>query len=184
MWLPGRRAFREEDESAIAPHLGALRRFAMGLCHDPALADDLVQDCLERAISRWHLRRPDGNLKAWLFTILHHEFIDGRRRIARRGLPASLDDLPVEPAAIADQEDQLHVADILAAVDQLADDHRALILLIGVEEVTYEEAAEILAIPLGTVMSRLSRARIRLRALLAEGQLISPVQPRSAPGSP
>jgi RNA polymerase sigma-70 factor (ECF subfamily) len=167
MWIPGRRAFSDRDEAAIEPHIGALRRFAMGLCHDGALADDLVQDCLERAISRWHLRREDGNLKAWLFTILHHEFINGRRRIARRGATASLDELPIEPAMMADQEDNLRVADILAAVDRLADDHRALILLIGVEEVTYEEAAQILEIPIGTVMSRLSRARERLRRLLA-----------------
>jgi len=167
MWIPGRRAFSDQDEAAIEPHIGALRRFAMGLCHDGALADDLVQDCLERAISRWHLRREDGNLKAWLFTILHHEFINGRRRIARRGVTACIDDLTIEPAIMADQEDNLRVADILAAVDRLADDHRALILLIGVEEVTYEEAAQILGIPIGTVMSRLSRARERLRRLLA-----------------
>jgi len=167
MWIPGRRAFKDSDEAAIEPYIGALRRFAMGLCHDQSLADDLVQDCLERAISRWHLRREDGNLKAWLFTILHHEFINGRRRIARRGSVASLDDLTIEPAIQPDQEDVLRVADILAAVDRLAADHRALILLIGVEEVSYEEAAQILGIPIGTVMSRLSRARERLRRLLA-----------------
>jgi len=167
MWIPGRSAFKDSDEAAIEPYIGPLRRFAMGLCHDQSLADDLVQDCLERAISRWHLRREDGNLKAWLFTILHHEFINGRRRIARRGTAASLDDLTIEPAIQPDQEEVLRVADILAAVDRLADDHRALILLIGVEEVSYEEAAQILGIPIGTVMSRLSRARERLRRLLA-----------------
>jgi RNA polymerase sigma-70 factor (ECF subfamily) len=167
MWMPGRPAFSDRDETAIEPYMGPLRRFAMGLCHDRSLADDLVQDCLERAISRWHLRREDGNLKAWLFTILHNEFINGRRRAARQGMSASLEDLPIEPAIPADQEDALRVADVLAAVDRLADDHRVLILLIGVEEVTYEEAAQILDIPIGTVMSRLSRARDRLRRLLA-----------------
>jgi RNA polymerase sigma-70 factor (ECF subfamily) len=168
MRFAGRRAFTDEDESLIAPFIGALRRFAMGLCHDSHLADDLVQDCLERAISRWHLRDDDGNLKAWLFTILHNEFINDRRRIARRGIMPSLDDLAIEPAAMADQEEKLRVQDVLAAVDKLADDHRALILLIGVEELTYEEAAQVLGIPIGTVMSRLSRARGKLRRLLKD----------------
>jgi RNA polymerase sigma-70 factor (ECF subfamily) len=169
MWLTGRKAFTARDEALIEPFIGPLRRFAMGLCHDHALADDLVQDTLERAISRWHLRNEDGNLKAWLFTILHNEFIDGRRRIARRGIAASLDDLVIEPAALADQEDNLRVKDVMDAVDRLGEDHRALILLIGVEELSYEEAAAVLQIPIGTVMSRLSRARTKLRQLLQDG---------------
>lgn len=169
MWMTGRRAFTAKDEKLIEPFIGPLRRFAMGLCHDSHLADDLVQDCLERAISRWHLRNEDGNLKAWLFTILHNEFIDGKRRLARRGISASLDDLVIEPAVMADQEDNIRVQDVMAAVDRLAEDHRALILLIGVEELSYEEAATVLQIPIGTVMSRLSRARAKLRQHLQEG---------------
>lgn len=168
MWMTGRRAFTARDEKLIEPFIGPLRRFAMGLCHDPHLADDLVQDCLERAISRWHLRNEDGNLKAWLFTILHNEFIDGRRRLARRGSAGSLDDLVIEPAVLGDQEDNLRVQDVMAAVGRLAEDHRALILLIGVEELSYEEAATVLGIPIGTVMSRLSRARAKLRQHLAD----------------
>jgi len=151
MWTAKRRAFTRDDEGLITPHIGALRRFAMGLCHDRQLADDLVQDCLERAISRWHLHDPGINV--W-------------RRKARRGAMPSLDDLAVEPALAADQEDHIRAQDILSAVDKLADDHRALILLIGVEELTYEEAAAVLDIPIGTVMSRLSRAREKLRKLL------------------
>ena len=166
--MTARKAFTARDEKLIEPFIGPLRRFAMGLCHDPHLADDLVQDCLERAISRWHLRNEDGNLKAWLFTILHNEFIDGRRRLARRGTAGSLDDLAIEPAVLGDQEDNLRVKDVMAAVDRLAEDHRALILLIGVEELSYEEAATVLGIPIGTVMSRLSRARAKLRQHLTE----------------
>jgi RNA polymerase sigma-70 factor (ECF subfamily) len=168
MWMTGRKAFTAKDEKLIEPFIGPLRRFAMGLCHDPHLADDLVQDCLERAISRWHLRNEDGNLKAWLFTILHNEFIDGRRRLARRGAAASLDEMAIEPSVLADQEDAIRVQDVMGAVDRLAEDHRALILLIGVEELSYEEAATVLGIPIGTVMSRLSRARAKLRQHLAE----------------
>jgi RNA polymerase sigma-70 factor (ECF subfamily) len=166
MWTAKQRPFTADDETQITPHIGALRRFAMGLSHEPQMADDLVQDCLERAISRWHLHDPEGNLKAWLFTILHNEFINVWRRKTRRGVMASLDDMTTDPAIAADQEDRLRVQDILAAVDRLGDDHRALILLIGVEELTYEEAAKVLDIPIGTVMSRLSRARDRLRKLL------------------
>lgn len=169
MWMTARKAFTAKDEKLIEPFIGPLRRFAMGLCHDPHLADDLVQDTLERAISRWHLRNEDGNLKAWLFTILHNEFIDGRRRITRRGTNASIDDLVIEPAVLADQEDNIRVKDVMAAIDRLAEDHRALILLIGVEELSYEEAASVLGIPIGTVMSRLSRARAKLRHYLIEG---------------
>jgi len=169
MWMTGRKAFTAKDEALIEPFIGPLRRFAMGLCHDSHLADDLVQDCLERAISRWHLRNEDGNLKAWLFTILHNEFIDNRRRLARRGVDSPLDELVIEPSTIADQEDNLRVQDVMAAVDRLGEDHRALILLIGVEELSYEEAAAVLNIPIGTVMSRLSRARTKLRQFLLEG---------------
>jgi RNA polymerase sigma-70 factor (ECF subfamily) len=166
--MAGRRAFTQDDEALIEPYIGPLRRFAMSLCHDLSLADDLVQDCLERAISRWHLRHEDGNLKAWLFTILHHEFINIRRRIARRGIMPTLDDLVIEPSVSADQEETVRVKDVMAAIDKLASDHRALILLIGVEELTYEEAAQVLEIPIGTVMSRLSRAREKLRRLLKD----------------
>jgi len=169
MWITGRKAFTAKDEALIEPFIGPLRRFAMGLCHDPHFADDLVQSCLERAIGRWHQRDETKSLKSWLFTILNNEFIDSRRRIARRGIPSSLDDLVVEPAALADQEDNLRVQDVMAAVDRLGEDHRALILLIGVEELSYEEAAAVLNIPLGTVMSRLNRARTKLRQLLQDG---------------
>jgi RNA polymerase sigma factor (sigma-70 family) len=162
------RSFSVQDEARIEPLIGRLRRYAYGLCHDSHLADDLVQDCLERAVSRWHLRRDDGNLRAWLFTILHNEFINGRRQIARRGVASSLDDLVIEPSALADQEENLRVGDVMAAIDRLADDHRALILLIAVEELSYEEAAQVLGVPMGTVMSRLSRAREKLRRLLKE----------------
>jgi RNA polymerase sigma-70 factor (ECF subfamily) len=166
MWKWGRRPFEDKDQAAIAAQIGALRRFAIGLCHDVALADDLVQDCLERAVSRWHLRQEDRSLKAWLFTILYHAFINERRRSVRRDASVSLDDLPIDPAIAADQEERLRVADILAAIDRLQPDHRALLLLIGVEEVSYAEASEILQIPIGTVMSRLSRAREALRKQL------------------
>lgn len=150
----------------VEPLLPALRRYAWALCRDENAADDLVQDCLERALSGWTQRRPDGVLRAWLFAILHNCFVSTRRRTARRGVHQSLDehgaDLPVQAA----QDAAAGVRDVLAALDLLPDDQRAVLLLVGVEELTYDEAARVLDVPLGTVMSRLSRGRERLRRIM------------------
>lgn len=154
------------DDIQIEQLIPALRRFAWGLCRDPHDADDLVQDCIERALSRWHLRRPDGNLRAWLFTILYNEFINGRRRLMRRGSMTSIDELMTEPSIQEDQEQNLHVKDVMDGIGRLPADHRAVLLLVGTEDLSYEEAARVLGVPIGTVMSRLSRARERLRGLL------------------
>jgi RNA polymerase sigma factor (sigma-70 family) len=154
------------DDDGIEKLVPALRRFALGLCRNPTEADDLVQDCVERALGRWHLKRPDGNLKAWLFTILYNEFINGRRRFARRGPAQSIDELPIEPGIAEDQEQNLYVRDVMDGIERLPPDHRAVILLVGVEDMSYDDAARTLGVPIGTVMSRLSRARERLRVLL------------------
>lgn len=167
----------EDGEMAalIEPHVPALRRFAWALLRNEAAADDLVQDCLERAISRWHLRRLEGSAKAWLFAILHNLFVSGRRAASRRG-PA----LPLggegedgfalaDPAAAATAEGRLVWRDALAALDALPEEQRAVLLLVGVEDFSYEEAARLTGVPIGTVMSRLSRGRERLRRLL-EGE--------------
>jgi len=147
----------------IEPHIPALRRYAWALLRDDHGADDLVQDCLERAISRWHLRRRDGNLRAWLFAILHNLFISGKRQQARRGPHAPLEELAVEPMAVADPEQRAHWRDLLDGLAALPDEQRAVVLLVGVEDLSYAEAATALRIPIGTVMSRLSRGRDRLR---------------------
>jgi RNA polymerase sigma-70 factor (ECF subfamily) len=152
----------------VRSFIPALRRFAWGLCHNTDLADDLVQDCLERAVLHWQTRRADGNLRAWLFTILRNEFINDRRRLARHGASVSLDDLPIDPVVEGGQERSLQVSEVLSAVDRLSADDRSLMLLIAVEEFSYQEAADVLGIPIGTVMSRLSRARERLRSMLKE----------------
>ena len=159
--------------AAIEPFIPALRRYALALCRDPHMADDLVQDCLERALSSWSLRRPEGSLRSWLFAILHNSFIGERRKLARRGVHAGLDEdgaeLPVPPG----QESALRVHDVLDALDTLPVEQRAVLLLIGVEEVSYAEAAQILGVPLGTVMSRLSRGRERLRRVMS-GERVAP----------
>jgi RNA polymerase sigma factor (sigma-70 family) len=153
----------------IEPVIPALRRYARTFVRDAAAADDLVQDTLERAISRWHQRRSDGETRTWLFTILHNLAVNHLRRAARRGREVPLDDAGESDVAVpSTQEDALRRDDILGAVGQLPDDQRSVLLLVSIEDVSYAEAARILDIPIGTVMSRLARARARLLKLLEE----------------
>ena len=147
----------------------ALRRFAWSLTRAGDAADDLVQDCLEHALGAWHRRHLDGNLRAWLFTILYNLHISDRRRLARRARLLADPALAEEPAMGGGQDAALQCAEVLAHLDALPEDQRAVLLLIGVEGLSYDEAAQVLGVPLGTVMSRLSRGRERLRRL-AEGR--------------
>jgi RNA polymerase sigma-70 factor, ECF subfamily len=154
----------------IEPLIPSLRRYAHGLMRDRATADDLVQDCLERAISRWHQRREDSDPRSWMFTIMHNLAINRMRQKHRRGPHIALEDADEGSLAFAPpQEDGLRHEDLLRALDELPEDQRALLLLISVEDVPYAEAADMLKIPIGTVMSRLARARERLRRAL-EGE--------------
>lgn len=156
---------KPDRDALIEAQIPALRRYAYALTRDHDAADDLVQDCLERALSRWHLHRGDAELRPWLFTILRNLFINGHRSGSRRGGTVSLDDAPT-PIAPAAQDGGVEAKEVLAALDRLPEDQKSLLLLVGVEEFTYAEAAGILDVPTGTVMSRLARARQRLRALL------------------
>lgn len=152
----------------LEPLIPSLRRYAYALVREHAAADDLVQDTLERALSRWSSRRPDGDLRAWLFAILRNLHVGRYREARRRGLPVAIDD--AEPVDVrADPGAMLEAHDVLAAVDQLPEEQKSLLLLVGVEDFSYDEAARILGVPVGTVMSRLSRARRRLRSILEKG---------------
>ena len=147
----------------IEPLIPALRRYARAMMRDRAAADDLVQDCLERTISRWHLRRTDGDARTWVFTILHNLAVNQLRQKKRRGWHMRIDD--VEEATLARppaQEDSMHLRDMLQSLDTLAEDQRSVLLLVSVEDLSYAETARVLGIPVGTVMSRLSRAREKL----------------------
>jgi RNA polymerase sigma factor (sigma-70 family) len=149
--------------SLIGPLIPALRRYANGLLRDRAAADDLVQDCLERAINGWHQRRTDGDARRWVFTILHNQAVNRLRQSARRGRHVDLDEvdegLLSRPPA---QEAGLQHRDLLAALDSLPEEQRSVLLLVSVEDLSYAEAAAVLGIPIGTVMSRLARAREKL----------------------
>ena len=164
--------FLTELEGCVA----SLRRYARALLRDADGADDLVQDCLERALNRWLLRRPSGNLRSWLFAILHNGFVSGRRQAARRGIHTGLDERAFELEQPAVQESTVVMGDLLAALDTLPDEQRAVLLLVGVEDLTYDEAARVLDVPIGTVMSRLSRGRERLRRVMnGERPAVAPV---------
>lgn len=158
----------DEIASLVEPQIPALRRYAFALARDHEAADDLVQDCLERAVSRWVLRRRDGNLRAWLFTILRNLYINQYRRRQRQGRFEPLDDFN-SPAIDATQEAGLGMRDLLSALNRLPEDQKSVLLLVSVEDLSYDETARVLDVPVGTVMSRLSRARQRLRTILETG---------------
>src|SRR5687767_8093297 len=125
-----------------------------------------MADCLERAVSRWHLRRNDGDTRAWLFTILHNLFISQRRQTLRRGPHRALEDTEAETGIPSAQEHAIIHRDMLRALALLPEDQQSALVLVGVEDLSYAEAASIVGVPVGTIMSRLSRARNRLRSLM------------------
>jgi RNA polymerase sigma factor (sigma-70 family) len=147
----------------VEPLIPALRRYARALLRNPTAADDLVQDCLERAVSHWQQRR-EGNARSWLFTILHNLAVNQFRQSASRGRHVTIDETNEDDfGQEAVQEQTLMYRDVLDKLAKLPDDQRAVLSLVAVEDLSYAEAAKVLNIPIGTVMSRLSRARERLQ---------------------
>jgi RNA polymerase sigma-70 factor, ECF subfamily len=148
-------------------HLPALRRYALGLSGDRHAADDLVQDCIERAIRRIDTLVDEQRLGAWLRSILFNVFIDGRRASRSRGEKVEegvLNDI-VDPATRPDVRQEAN--EVLRATASLSPPHRQVLFLIAAEGLSYRETAEELGVPVGTVMSRLARAREQLRETLA-----------------
>ena len=142
----------------------ALRRYARALTRNADLADDLVQDCLERAIAKRGLFRPSGPVRAWLFTILLNLYRNGLRSSHRRGETVDISSIP-EPSTPAPQPGHIALAEMARAIDLLPPEQKEALLLIALEGLAYQEAADILKIPVGTLMSRLGRARAALRVL-------------------
>ncbi len=154
---------RDEFEWLLEQEIPHLRRYARALLHDPVGADDLVQDCLERALRKWQRWRMQGRLRSWLFRMLYRLYLNGLRDTRHRREERSLDTLVVEPSQPADQEMHRQCQDVLRAMDALADDQREAILLVALEDLSYDEAAWVLGIPVGTLRSRISRGRSALR---------------------
>ena len=151
--------FSTQLETQIAP----LRRYALALARDPARVDDLVQSCLLRALANKHRWRPDTDLRAWLFTILHNLHVSDIRRTARarRGLDAiaAFAIKHCEPTPV------IELVDLNRAMAKLPEYHRRAVLLVGRNDMSYGQAAAVLGVPVGTVRSRIGRARAALRRL-------------------
>lgn len=156
----------ESFRVALLDEIPSLRRFAWSLCRDRDKADDVVHDCLVRALSKWESFRPGTNLRAWLMAILHHTFIsDVRRRRPQGEEPANWDTIRV---ADHDETVRLQLRDLERGLAELPREQRTTLLLIVIEGMSYEEAAEVTNVPVGTIRSRLARARQGLRRFLDE----------------
>ncbi len=151
------------ESAEIVAHIPRLRRYARALAGDSHRADDLVQDTLERALAKFHLWRRGSDLRAWLFTIMHNVFVNQLK--ARREL--GLDEAVQDGLQSAPQSDPLELRDLDVALRQLPVEQREVLLLVGLEQLSYAEVGKALGIPAGTVMSRLSRGRERLRAVMS-----------------
>jgi RNA polymerase sigma-70 factor (ECF subfamily) len=150
---------------AIVAEIPRLRRYARALTGHADAADDLVQDTLARALEKWRFWQRERELRPWLFSIMHNLHVDARRR-SQQVVFCDADDLPV-PVQRAAQQDGLALRDLERSLALLPLEQREVLLLVGLEELSYAEVARALDIPQGTVMSRLARARSRLRAILA-----------------
>ena len=148
----------------LIEHLPRLRRYARALTGDAGRADDLVQDTLERALAKLDLWQPGSDLRAWLFTLMHNLFVNQIR--VRRPQETAIDDAPDHPVS-GGQLEALVARDIHAALGRLPEAQREVLLLVGLEQFGYAEAAQVLGVPVGTVMSRLARAREHMRQLLS-----------------
>lgn len=160
----------EIDDRAIAAHVPRLRRYATALVGNAADADDLVQDCVEKALANRHTLRDPSRLGGWLLSILHNLHVSGVRWRRRRGHEMPVEEFADDVALSAPASDRGAVRDFVRAFARLSGEHRQILLLTGLEGLSYREVAEVLEVPIGTVMSRLARARERLRVLLDGGE--------------
>ena len=150
----------------IEQEIPRLRRYARALTRDVSAADDLVQDCLARALGKVHLWQKGTDLRAWLFTILHNQYVNHVRRAVREGTAVALSDSEPTLTTQPNQSKRLELRDLERAIAKLPEEQRAVLLLVGLEGMRYEEVATVLNVPVGTIRSRLSRGREMLRQLI------------------
>jgi RNA polymerase sigma-70 factor, ECF subfamily len=171
--------------SHVAPLLEAqiprLRRYARALTKDPSRAEDLLQSCLARALAKGHLWEPGTDLRAWLFTLLHNQHVNEVRRLVREGVVVPIEDLSSKLAAPPTVEASLNLHDAEQAIAALPQEHREVVLLAGRDGMRYDEIAAALGVPIGTVRSRLSRARARLRELMGLEETATAFDERCGP---
>jgi RNA polymerase sigma-70 factor (ECF subfamily) len=168
-------AFRQQLLGAIP----RLRRYARSLVFDASAADDLVQTALERALAHWHQFDQRGDILVWTISIAHNAYMDDRRRHARMPIVEASREPHVDALdSVAAVGPDLGLRmDLIAALKQLSAEQREPLLLVTLEQLSYAECAEVLRIPIGTVMSRISRARVALRRLLDGGHTSAAVAP-------
>lgn len=168
------------DGRMIEMEVPHLRRYARSLLRERESADDLVQDTLERAWRKRYLWRPSGRLRSWLFRILYRLYLDRRPRLKQTHHKLiALDELYIDiPGKTASQQSSLYCRDVLRSIDRLSEKHRAILLLVALEQPSYAEGARMLGLRVGTFRSRLSRARDNLDEQLA--QTASPASEQEA----
>lgn len=162
-------------DAAIREQIPSLRRYARALTGNRDAADDLVQDTLERALARSALFRPGGNARAWLFAIMHNVFVNQVRSATSRRTVA-LDPDSMEAPGQDRAHEALSVRDIERALAALPPEQREVVLLVGLEALSYADTARVIGVPIGTVMSRLSRGRERLRTLIDGASEAAPLK--------
>ncbi len=158
-----------DKDALIVQQIPRLRRYARALTGDASRADDLVQDCVERAWRKFHLFRRGSDIRAWMFTIMHNLHVNTVRKASSRPSIVALADWDGDRSVRPAQESAVEARGVIRALDLLPPEQREVILLVGLEELTYQEVAKVAGIPIGTVMSRLSRGRQRLRDIVGEG---------------
>ena len=184
--MTDRSSFQEASTNSTAlleAYIPGLRRFACALLRgDREHADDLVQDSLERALANWHRRRSDADLRSWVYTIVYNRFLTEWRRQRRYARVRSLSECLDEdlPRVDGSQVSALTHRDLLRGFAELPQEQRAVLLLVGVDDFSYKDAAHLLGVPIGTVMSRLSRGRERLREYLDGGPVVDSLHSHDA----
>ena len=149
-------------DRAFEAEMPCLRRYARALTRDNVKAEDLLQECLMRGLEKVHLWRRGTNLRAWLLTILHNQYVNHIRRSAREGIAVDFSQIESPLTRAPAQEKTLQLRALNRALTELPEGQRAAVLLIGLEGLSYEEAAKVTGVPVGTVRSRLSRGRQKL----------------------
>lgn len=160
-----------EDAAQVVACIPSLRRYARALLRDPDAADDLVQETLKKGWEKLSLWRRESEMRVWLFGIMHNTYIDHRRKPQPAMSLFEEENLAVQGQS--NESARLEMLDLESALQQLPDEQREILLLVALEGLTYSEVAKAVQLPVGTVMSRLSRARERLRILMNGGKQLS-----------
>jgi RNA polymerase sigma-70 factor, ECF subfamily len=155
----------------VEQEIPRLRRYARALTHATDRADDLVQDTLVRALAKIHLWQPGTDMRAWLFTIMHHQYVNTVRREARERMTVGIEHVSSTLAAVTDPTARRQLIELDRALALLPEEQREVVLLVGLEGLPYESVAQVLDVPIGTVRSRLSRGRERLRELMGRDRV-------------